>query len=72
MFKGRSIETAVEKVHDFFLEVIAEGEKVTILQTDFSKADDFVNREVVLYILMKKEPLLKSSIWYRRFSFLSI
>ncbi len=32
MFKRRSIDSAVKKVHYFFLEAIAKGEEATILQ----------------------------------------
>ena len=51
MFKGRSIDEAVELVYDSFYEALAEGKDVTLLQTDFCKAYDYVNREALLHIL---------------------
>ena len=53
MFKGRSIDEAVETIHDHFLEAIAEGQDIALLQTDFYKAYDAVNREALLQILVK-------------------
>ena len=35
MFKGRSIDKAVESVYDSFYEALTEGKDVTLLQTDF-------------------------------------
>ena len=51
MFKGRSIDEAVETVYDSFYEALAEGKDVTLLQTDFCKTYDYVNRDALLHIL---------------------
>ena len=50
MFKRRSIDKAVESVYDFFYEALAEGKDVTLLQTDFCKAYDYVNHNVLFHI----------------------
>ena len=52
MFAGRSIDNAVELIHDWFMEVVAEGKDMTILQTDFCKAYDYVNREALMELLI--------------------
>ena len=51
MFKGRSIDKAVESVYDSFYEALAEGKDVTLLQTDFCKAYDYVNYDALIHIL---------------------
>ena len=51
MFKGRSIDEAVESVYNSFYEALVEGKDVTLFQTDFCKAYDYVNHNVLLYIL---------------------
>ena len=51
MFKGRSIDEAVESVYDSFYEALAEGKNVTLLQTDFCKAYDYVNCDALFHIL---------------------
>ena len=51
MFKGRSIDKAVETVYDSFYEALAEGKDMTFLQTDFCKAYDYVNCDALLHIL---------------------
>ena len=51
MFKGRSIDEAVKSVYDSFYEALAEGKDVTLLQTDFCKAYDYVNHDALLHIL---------------------
>ena len=51
MFKGRSIDEAVESVYDSFYKALAEEKDVTFLQTDFCKAYDYVNRDALLHIL---------------------
>ena len=48
---GRSIDKAVETVYDSFYEALAEGKDVTLLQTDFCKAYDYVNHDALLHIL---------------------
>ena len=50
MFKGRSIDEAVKSVYDSFYETLAEGKDVTLLQTDFCKAYDYMNCDALLYI----------------------
>ena len=51
MFKGRSIDKAVESVYDSFYEALAEGKDVTLFQIDFCKTYDYVNHDVLFYIL---------------------
>ena len=51
MFKGKSIDKAVESVYDSFYEALAEGKDVTLLQTDFCKTYDYVNHDALFYIL---------------------
>ena len=50
MFKRRSIDEVVKSVYDSFYEAQAEGKDVTLLQTDFCKAYDYVNHDVLLHI----------------------
>jgi len=57
MFKGRSIDQAVETIHNTFMEALAEGKDVSILQTDFAKAYDYVNCEAMIIILEKLNAL---------------
>ena len=52
IFAGRSIDNAVELIHDGFMEAVAEGKDVTILQTDFCKAYDYVNHEALMELLI--------------------
>ena len=51
MFKGRSIDKAVKSVYDSFYKTLTEGKDVTLLQTDFCKAYDYVNHDALLHIL---------------------
>ena len=51
MFKGRSIDEAVESMYDSFYEALVERKDVTLLQTDFYKAYDYVNHDVLFHIL---------------------
>ena len=53
MFAGRSIDNAVELIHDGFMEVVAEGKDMTILQTDFCKAYDYVNCKALMELLIR-------------------
>ena len=48
MFAGRSIDNAVESIHDGFLEAVAEGKDMTILQTEFCKVYDYVDHEALM------------------------
>ena len=52
IFAGRSIDNAVELIHDGFMEVVVEGKDVTILQTDFCKVYDYVNCEALMELLI--------------------
>ena len=52
MFAGRSIDNAVELIHDGFMKAVAEGKDMTILQTDFCKAYDYVNCEALMELLV--------------------
>jgi len=49
--KGRTIEDTVEIVVDCFMKKVGRGGKAYLLQTDFSKAFDFLNREAILRVL---------------------
>ena len=51
MFKGRSIDKAVESVYDSFYEALAEGKDVTLFQTNFCMASDYVNYDALFHIL---------------------
>ena len=51
MFKGRSIDKAVESVYNSFYKALAEGKDVTLFQTDFCKTYDYVNHDALLHIL---------------------
>ena len=52
IFAERSIDNAVELIHDGFMEVVAEGKDMTILQTDFCKTYDYVNHEALMELLI--------------------
>ena len=51
MFKGRSIDEAIESVYNFFYEALAEGKDVILLQTNFYKTYDYVNYDTLFHIL---------------------
>jgi ribonuclease HI len=51
LLPGRLIDDAIELIHDGFMEAVAEEDDVTLLQTDFYKAFDFVNRAALIQIL---------------------
>jgi ribonuclease HI len=51
LLPGRLIDDAIELIHDGFMEALAEEEDVTLLQTDFYKAFDYVNRAALIQIL---------------------
>ena len=51
MFKGKSIDEAVELVYNSFYEALAEEKDVTLLQTDFNKIYDYVNYDTLFHIL---------------------
>ena len=53
MFKGRSIDAAVETIYDAFYEALADGQDITLLQTDFCKAYDYVNCDALIHILKR-------------------
>ena len=52
MFAGRSIDNAVELIHDGFMEVVAKSKDMTILQTDLCKTYDYVNHEALMELLI--------------------
>ena len=52
IFAGRSIDNAVELIHDGFMEAVVEGKDVTILQTDFCKTYDYVNHKALIELLI--------------------
>ena len=45
MFKRKSIDAAVETIYDAFYEALADEQDITLLQTDFCKAYDYVNKK---------------------------
>jgi ribonuclease HI len=47
LLPGRRIDDAIEIIHDGFMEAVVDGKKATLLQTDFYKAYDYVNREAL-------------------------
>jgi hypothetical protein len=52
LLPGHMIDDVIELIHDGFLEaIITEEDDVTLLQTDFYKAYDFVNQEALIRIL---------------------
>ena len=51
MAQGRVIDSAVEAIADEMWERVATGKSTTMLQTDFMKAYDFINRDAILRIL---------------------
>ena len=53
MFKGRSIDAAVETIYDVFYEALADKQDITLLQTDFCKAYDYVNCNALIHILKR-------------------
>ena len=53
MFKGKSIDAAVETIYDAFYEALADGQNITLLQTDFCKAYDYVNHDALIHILKR-------------------
>ena len=50
MFKGKSIDAAVKTIYDAFYEALADGQDITLLQTDFCKAYDYVNCDALIHI----------------------
>jgi Reverse transcriptase (RNA-dependent DNA polymerase) len=58
LLAGRSIDDAVELVHDDFLERLVQARDVTLFQSDFFKAFNSINREVLrkLLVLWKAPP----------------
>ena len=53
MFKGKSIDAAVKTIYDAFYEALADGQNITLLQTDFCKAYDYVNHDALIHILKR-------------------
>ena len=53
MFKGKSINAAVETIYDAFYKALADGQDITLLQTDFCKAYDYINCNALIHILKK-------------------
>jgi hypothetical protein len=51
LLPGRRIDDAIDKIHDRMMEGILENGDITLLQTDFFKAYDYVNREALLHTL---------------------
>ena len=51
MFKGRSIDEAVESVYNSFYEALAEGKDVILFQTNFCKTYDYMNHDALLHVL---------------------
>jgi hypothetical protein len=61
LLPGRRIDDAIEIIHDGFMEAIVDQPKVSLLQTDFFKAFDYVNREALLHTLKEMEAHLNRS-----------
>ena len=53
MFKGKSIDAAVETIYDVFYEALADRQDITLLQTDFCKAYNYVNCDALIHILKR-------------------
>jgi ribonuclease HI len=53
LLRGRTIGDAVRDIHDTYYNRIHRREDVILLQTDFSKAFDFVNRSALMRTLKK-------------------
>ena len=53
MFKGKSIDAVVETIYDAFYKALADGQDITLLQTDFCKAYDYVNHDALIHILKR-------------------
>ena len=53
MFKGKSIDAAMETIYDAFYEALADRQNITLLQTDFCKAYDYGNHNALIYILKR-------------------
>ena len=53
--KGRLIDRAVESVLDAFYERIADGKEASLLSTDFEKAYDYLNRDVIIKVLINNQ-----------------
>ena len=53
MFKEKSIDAAVETIYDVFYEALADGQDITLLQTDFCKTYDYVNHDALIHILKR-------------------
>ena len=53
MFKGKLIDAAVKTIYDAFYEALADGQDIILLQTDFCKAYDYVNCDVLIHILKR-------------------
>jgi hypothetical protein len=51
LLPGRRIDDAIELVHDQMMEGILEGKDLSLIQTDFFKAYDYVNRDALLETL---------------------
>ena len=68
MFKGKSINAAVETIYDAFYEALADGQDITLLQTDFCKAYDYVNHDALIHIWRDWRLLLKPFLWLRKYS----
>jgi hypothetical protein len=49
----RQIDNAIDKIHNRMMEGILENGNITMLQTDFFKAYDYVNREGLTQVLEK-------------------
>ena len=53
MFKGKSIDAAVETIYNAFYEALADGQDITLLQTNFCKTYDYVNCDALIHILKR-------------------
>jgi hypothetical protein len=55
LLPGRRIDDVIEIIHDGFMEAMVHQPKVSLLQTDFFKAFDYVNWEALLHTLEEME-----------------
>ena len=60
MFARRSIDNAVKLIYDGFIETVAEGKNMIILQTDFYKTSNYVNHKVFMELLVGLNALLQA------------
>lgn len=53
LLSGRTIDECLWDIGDDYLNSCFHDKRIYLLQTDFTKAYDFINREAIMYILIK-------------------